>query len=79
MRAIFSGNILALLTVLFVGLKLTNQIDWSWLWVVSPLWLPVAIVLSFFLGIILIGACGMVVYSVAQLVVNAITYRERRA
>lgn len=28
-----------LLTVLFVALKLTGSIDWSWLWVVSPLWI----------------------------------------
>jgi hypothetical protein len=25
-----------LLTTLFVGLKLTNHIDWSWFWVISP-------------------------------------------
>lgn len=30
-----------LLTVLFIGLKLTNNIDWSWWWVLSPLWIPV--------------------------------------
>ncbi len=28
-----------LLTVLFVGLKLTNHIDWSWWWVLSPMWI----------------------------------------
>jgi hypothetical protein len=27
---------LTLLTILFVGLKLTNHIDWSWWWVLSP-------------------------------------------
>jgi len=31
-----------LLTVLFVGLKLTGFIDWSWLLVISPI--PIAIV-----------------------------------
>lgn len=35
-----------LLTVLFIGLKLTDHIDWSWWWVLSPLWLPIAIVLG---------------------------------
>ena len=39
-------NISALLTILFVGLKLTGQIDWSWLWVLSPLWIAWAIVFS---------------------------------
>lgn len=29
-----------LLTVLFVGLKLTNVIAWPWLWVLSPIWIP---------------------------------------
>lgn len=27
-----------LLTTLFIGLKLTGHIDWSWLWVLSPAW-----------------------------------------
>jgi hypothetical protein len=29
----------SLLTVLLVGLKLGNVIDWSWWWVLSPLWI----------------------------------------
>jgi len=28
-----------LLQVLFVGLKLTNVIAWSWVWVLAPLWI----------------------------------------
>lgn len=32
-----------LLTVLFVGLKLTNIITWSWIWVLSPLWIPICL------------------------------------
>ena len=28
---------LTLLTVLFIGLKLTGHIDWSWWWVLSPI------------------------------------------
>ncbi len=31
--------ILPLLFVLFVGLKLTGYIAWSWIWVTSPLWI----------------------------------------
>jgi hypothetical protein len=34
-----------LLTIVFIVLKLTNYIDWSWLWVFSPLWIPVALLL----------------------------------
>jgi hypothetical protein len=32
-----------LLTILFVYLKLTHQIDWSWWWVTAPSWIPLAI------------------------------------
>ena len=34
-----------MLTILFVGLKLTGYIDWSWWWVVSPLWITCALLL----------------------------------
>lgn len=42
-----SGGIgfFGLLTILFVALKLTGVIAWSWLWVLAPLWMPLAIVL----------------------------------
>ena len=29
-----------LLAVLFIGLKLTGYIAWSWWWVLAPLWIP---------------------------------------
>jgi len=37
-------DIFGLLLVLFVGLKLTGHIDWSWWWVTVPLWGPVAFI-----------------------------------
>lgn len=37
------GVLVPLLTVLFVGLKLTGYIDWSWWWVLSPIWISFAI------------------------------------
>ena len=43
-----------ILTIVFITLKLTNNIDWSWWWVLGPLWIPTAIVLllCIFFGII---------------------------
>lgn len=32
-----------LLTIAFIVLKLCNVIAWSWVWVLSPLWIPVAL------------------------------------
>lgn len=33
------------LSLLFIALKLLGVINWSWLWVLSPLWIPMALVL----------------------------------
>lgn len=35
----------SLLTIVFVVLKLTNVIDWSWWWVLSPIWIVAGLVL----------------------------------
>lgn len=35
-----------LLTVAFIVLKLTGVINWSWLWVLAPIWIPVGIALA---------------------------------
>lgn len=42
-----SGGIgfVGLLTIAFIVLKLTKVIDWSWWWVVSPIWIMVALVI----------------------------------
>lgn len=34
------------LTILFIGLKLTDVIHWSWLWVLSPVWLPLVLAVT---------------------------------
>ena len=44
-----------LLLVLFVGLKLTGYISWSWWWVLAPAWVPAVIVCVVLAGILLIG------------------------
>jgi|LakMenE18May11ns_1017448.scaffolds.fasta_scaffold9959282_27 hypothetical protein len=45
----------SLLAVLFIGLKLTNHIQWSWLWVLSPIWIGLLLaLLSFCLGVALL-------------------------
>lgn len=40
-----SGGIgfMGLLAILFIGLKLTGFVQWSWFWVLSPLWIGFAL------------------------------------
>lgn len=40
-----------LFLVAFVVLKLTGVIDWSWWWVLSPIWIMLAIAGLVFIGI----------------------------
>lgn len=41
--AIVGMGPLDLVTIVFITLKLCKVIDWSWWWVFSPLWIPLAI------------------------------------
>lgn len=54
---------LSLLGVLFVGLKLTDYIDWSWWWVTLPFWGIPALILGggaiVFLSAIIVEAVKM--------------------
>ena len=48
---------LPMITLILVILKLTEVIDWSWVWVTSPIWIPIALVLFILfvaLGVVLI-------------------------
>ena len=40
-----------LLILLFITLKLTGHITWSWWWVLAPAWLPICVALLFALSI----------------------------
>jgi len=52
-----------LLAIVFITLKLCSVIDWSWWWVLCPLWIPVAIlfVVLASLGVLAAGI-GLVQY-----------------
>jgi hypothetical protein len=47
-------NFSSLLTIVFIVLKLTGQIDWSWTWVLSPIWIPFLTVALFFVIFVVI-------------------------
>jgi Flp pilus assembly protein TadB len=45
-----------LLTIVFITLKLTNYIDWSWWLVLAPLWIPLAIIFAILVIMLVMGA-----------------------
>lgn len=57
-----------LLAIAFIVLKLCKVIDWSWLWVLAPVWIPIG------LGVLIV--IGMIVYAV---IADAIeTHKEKK-
>ena len=46
----FSG----LLTIVFIVLKLCGVINWSWIWVLAPMWVSVALCVAIIIFIIMI-------------------------
>ena len=56
-----SGGIsfLGMLTILFIAFKLLNIIDWSWIWVLAPIWIPtvlaIIILIIWFIGFIILA------------------------
>lgn len=50
-----SGGIgfVGLLQILFIGLKLGHVINWSWLWVLSPIWISISLIIIIFILVVI--------------------------
>lgn len=51
-----------LLTIVFITLKLLGKIDWSWWWVLSPLWIS----FSLAIGIIILFIVAVIIIAILQ-------------
>lgn len=55
-------SLTAVLFIVFLVLKLTGNITWSWWWVTSPLWIPfligIGLVLAILVGVIIALSFG---------------------
>jgi len=51
-----NGLGLQMLTIAFIVLKLLGEITWSWAWVLSPIWIPLAVVIVLLCVIAIIKA-----------------------
>jgi hypothetical protein len=59
---------LGILTLIFITLKLTGHIAWSWWWVLAPMWIPLAIILGI----------GIIVVIIAMITGANINVRKRK-
>ena len=44
-----------LLTIVFITLKLLGKITWSWVWVLSPIWIPIIICMAIIIIVFIAG------------------------
>lgn len=47
--------LLGVLGLIFITLKLTGYITWSWLWVLAPFWIPISIGVLIFLIVFIVA------------------------
>lgn len=64
-----------ILFILFLVLKLTGTIAWSWWWVTAPLWIPVALIVLFF---VLAAAVALVIIGAVFVIALVVAFLERR-
>ena len=63
-----------LLTIAFIVLKLCNVINWSWWWVLSPIWISVGL----FVGVLAIVFLFFVVVLITAAIDEARENRKRK-
>lgn len=57
---IFGGGTLMPVFIVFLVLKLTGTVDWSWIWVTAPLWMPFAFVIGLVLAVLALPIGGAI-------------------
>jgi len=67
-KSTVGSSIIITLSIVFVVFKLTGVINWSWWWVTSPLWLPIATVISL----------GLLSFILGKITILLIQNRENR-
>ena len=70
----------SLLALIFITLKLTGYITWSWWWVLAPLWIPIALVLGivlvFCVFAVVLGFLILIGFAIYVLITNLIKRRK---
>lgn len=59
------GGLSTIIFIVFLILKLTNVIDWSWWWVTSPLWISVGL-----------GLVALLIYTIVLLCIYGARKRK---
>ena len=70
MQKTYSIGLGTILFIIFLVLKLTGNIAWSWWWVTSPLWIPFVIFFGVILGLIVFTCIMWFLVSLFKFIFN---------
>lgn len=77
-KSVLFNKLILIILLIFTTLKITNQIDWSWIWVLSPIWIPsaITIIAGVTLGLIIVSLmiCGLS----SDNIINALNFSLRK-
>lgn len=64
------------LVLMFTYFKITGELDWSWLMVFAPLWVPILIIIA----IVLLLIIGMFTWIAVENIIKSIkqSYKEKK-
>lgn len=67
-NSVASGGVsfFGLLFITFLVLKLTEVIDWSWLWITAPLWGGVAVIITILIVFLLFFVISFVIHNLRK-------------
>jgi hypothetical protein len=65
-------SFLGALFLIFLTLRLTSVIDWSWWWIALPLYGPFAVTLVILTAAVLAGCAGAVIVGITQGICSAL-------
>lgn len=72
---LLKGNVITLVLVI---LKLTHVIDWSWWWITTLVWLPVALLISLLLMLPIFAIMGSLFCTSKSTTLNGVTKSYER-
>jgi len=63
---------IAILTIVFMILKVVGYLNWSWLWIVSPIWIIVLIII----GSIILFLILLLIFWIAHVIKQTLKWKQ---
>jgi membrane protein YdbS with pleckstrin-like domain len=60
------NNVLFIIVVMLVILKLRGYVEWNWWWIVSPIWIAIAMIAAWEVFLFIVGLVGLVLNFIAK-------------